>query len=610
MIGKLLSGAAAKVLAALDSPATGSDIVLGKEAYDSNGDKITGTLESINNPWKPSSQSEYDTIVESKNKVGNYIEYSGKTTKVMPEVLSGTFAVGDVVETVYFDTTKSPYLTTTGWDVEDVNIANSTYVRIKYLMVGDETVTISGAEIKKGLVYISDESNSNNYLVYDTTKSLPLYVGGTGWGITPGWIFDNTTFEDAVTLTTVEPNTVTNWNGSWAFKVHTPQYAKEYYANPTLTNEGTASDLALGKQLINSQGAIVTGTKSDTPVAATGDYFVKVIDYDGTVLLDTRGDNGDSFDLPTAPSHEGLVFQEWSASCPIVDGKVTIDNNNIMAGAVYTTASGQNEFDITLTKVTGLSVTLNMNGTKDWGDGTNNTETTHTYTEHGDYTIKCSGTTMTASSDSGLFGQNGNSINYSIVATRLSSTILKVSGYAFQYCYSLREVCIPNGKIVESDAFQYCKSLTSIVFPKELPSITEQVLRACSALVSIVIPNTVTNFQATAMGNCYALETIVIPDNTTRLYDSVFSNCYNLGEIICLKKVTTIGSRAFSSGYRRLKYDFSQSTSVPTLMSSLSFQDINQLCKIIVPDSLYDEWIAATNWSTYADYIYKASEVA
>ena len=62
----------------------------------------------------------------------------------------------------------------------------------------------------------------------------------------------------------------------------------------------------------------------------TGDFWVKVIDYDGTVLLEKRGNNGDSFDLPSAPSHEGLVFQEWSASCPITDGKVVIDNNNIV----------------------------------------------------------------------------------------------------------------------------------------------------------------------------------------------------------------------------------------------------------------------------------------
>ena len=41
-----------------------------------------------------------------------------------------------------------------------------------------------------------------------------------------------------------------------------------------------------------------------------------------------------------------------------------------------------------------------------------------------------------------------------------------------------------------------------------------------------------------------------------------------------------------------------------------AFNKINTICKIVVPDNLYDQWIAATNWSTYADYIYKASEVS
>ena len=144
-------------------------------------------------------------------------------------------------------------------------------------------------------------------------------------------------------------------------------------------------------------------------------------------MLEKRGNNGDSFDLPSAPSHEGLVFQEWSASCPITNGKVVIDNNNIMAGAVYTTASGQNEFDITLTKATGLAVTLNMDGTKDWGDGTNDTETTHTYTTYGNYTIKCNGTTMTTSSSAGLFGQSR--INCYCTAARFA-TAANINQYA------------------------------------------------------------------------------------------------------------------------------------------------------------------------------------
>jgi hypothetical protein len=65
-------------------------------------------------------------------------------------------------------------------------------------------------------------------------------------------------------------------------------------------------------------------------------------------------------------------------------------------------ASRLSEFDISGT----FTVTLNMDGTKDWGDGTSDTSTTHTYASAGDYTITCDGSTMTTSSSSGLFGQS------------------------------------------------------------------------------------------------------------------------------------------------------------------------------------------------------------
>jgi hypothetical protein len=53
--------------------------------------------------------------------------------------------------------------------------------------------------------------------------------------------------------------------------------------------------------------------------------------------------------------------------------------------------------------------------------------------------------------------------------------------------------------------------------------------------------------------------------------------------------------------------DFRALDVVPTLSSNV-FSNIASDCKIIVPDALYDEWIAASNWSTYASYIIKASE--
>jgi hypothetical protein len=55
-------------------------------------------------------------------------------------------------------------------------------------------------------------------------------------------------------------------------------------------------------------------------------------------------------------------------------------------------------------------------------------------------------------------------------------------------------------------------------------------------------------------------------------------------------------------------YDFSHHTAVPTLANTNAFNGIPDDCKIIVPDALYDEWIAATNWSAYATYTIKKSE--
>ena len=57
---------------------------------------------------------------------------------------------------------------------------------------------------------------------------------------------------------------------------------------------------------------------------------------------------------------------------------------------------------------------------------------------------------------------------------------------------------------------------------------------------------------------------------------------------------------------------FHHKKSTQFIMTSLSstnaFSSIPSDCKIIVPDTLYDTWIAATNWSTYASKIIKKSE--
>jgi hypothetical protein len=99
----------------------------------------------------------------------------------------------------------------------------------------------------------------------------------------------------------------------------------------------------------------------------------------------------------------------------------------------------------------------------------------------------------------------------------------------------------------------------------------------------------------------------VIPDGVTSIGTYVFQNCCSLASVVIPDSVTSIGNYALSSCYGMAYFDFRQCTSVPTLGGTNVFNNIPSDCKIVVPDSLYDTWIAATNWSTHASKIIKAS---
>ena len=561
-------------LSALSTPASASDIKKGKQAYNETGSRITGTHEEPQNPWAPATEAEYKKLLVPSN-VGNFFDYDNKITRLKNLSGSGSLALGDSITGLYFDTTKTPTVPDFSSGYEEGN-----EVRLKYLF---KTSTMSEGPVPYcGLFWYYAENAGKTFiaLAYAASNGSIEYVYGAPeaesemtWllGINEGGDPTGFTLSTAETITSL--NSDTNWNGVYVFK---------------------------NKVVDVAEYAEVGGE-------TTGAYTVKVIDYDGTVLLEKKGNAGDVIELPTAPTHDRLVFQEWSASVAVSDNKVTITDNDIMVGAVYTTASGQNEFDITLTKVTGLSITLNMNGTKDWGDGTSDTETTHTYTAYGDYTILCDGTKMTTSSSAGLFGQSSGANND--YCTRLMfAGVTSIGSYACYKCYSLTSITIPNSVTSIGDyAYYYCYSLTSVTIPKGVTSIGANAFVG-TFLTDITIPNSVTSIGDYAFVGT-SLTNITIPNGVKSIGASAFKDCYSLMNITIPNSVTSIESDAFSGCRSLTRCDFSRHTSVPTLVNTGTFANINAICKIIVPDNLYDRWIAASNWSTYADYIYKASEV-
>ena len=563
-------------LSALSTPASESDIKKGKQAYDETGSRITGTHEEPQNPWAPATEAEYKKLLVPSN-VGNFFDYDNKITRLKTLSVSDSLALGDSITGLYFDTTKTPTVPDFSSGYEEGN-----EMRLKYLF---KTSTMSEGPIPYcGLFwyYAEDAGKTFIALAYAASNGSIKYVYGAPeadsemtWLLSMNEGGDPTGFTLSTAETITSLNSDTNWNGVYVFK---------------------------NKVVDVAEYAEVGGE-------TTGAYTVKVIDYDGTVLLEKKGNAGDVIELPTAPTHDRLVFQEWSASVAVSNNKVTIADNDIMVGAVYTTTSGNNEFDITLTKVTGLSVTLNMDGTKDWGDGTSDTATTHTYTAYGDYTILCDGTKMTTSSSAGLFGQSSEAINYYCTRARFVG-VTNIEQYAFQYCNSLTSVTIPHSVTkIGDNAFETCSALTSVTIPHSVTEIGSYAFQYCYSLTSVTIPDGITSTGFRAFHYCSALTSVTIPHSVTEIDTSSFDTCYSLTSVTIPHSVTKIRSYAFQYCFSLTRYDFSQHTSVPTLSSTDAFSNINAICKIIVPDSLYDEWIAASNWSTYADYIYKASEV-
>ena len=192
---------------------------------------------------------------------------------------------------------------------------------------------------------------------------------------------------------------------------------------------------------------------------------------------------------------------------------------------------------------------------------------------------------------------------YELSSINIPDSVTSINRYAFRYCYKLPSIVIPSGvTTVDEGLFQDCYCLSEIKIPDGVTSIGYTAFQNCRGLSEIKIPNSVTIINESAFRNCSGLLEIKIPDGVTSIMANTFNGCKNLANVV-LGNVTSIGNAAFGGNSGVAIFDFSACATVPTLGSTNAFNGIAADCKIRVPAALVDEWKAATNWSTYADYI-------
>ena len=195
--------------------------------------------------------------------------------------------------------------------------------------------------------------------------------------------------------------------------------------------------------------------------------------------------------------------------------------------------------------------------------------------QFGDFTYTSDGTNVTI-----LRYTGGNPIA-TVPDSITSRPVTSIANFAFQNCFGLMSVTIPDGVTnIGWGAFNDCSSLTNVTFGNGVTSIGDFAFGWCLSLKTITvdpnntafssvagvlfnkdqttlvqcpagitggyaIPNTVTNIQAEAFWSCGGLTNITFGTNVVSIGLSAFNNCYQLLTVTIPNSVTSIGDQSF-----------------------------------------------------------------
>ena len=407
--------------------------------------------------------------------------------------------------------------------------------------------------------------------------------------------------------------------------------------------------------------SIETGGGGGAAVVTESD--VNFRDYDGTLLHSyTKSQFLALSELPELPSQPGLVCQEWNWTLSNAQTRVAT-TGFLEVGASYVTDDNKTRLYVAIPKGRkNVALYINPGGdiNIEWGDGlietisgTTAASYSHEYTKEGNYCIKISSSDHTFTlgynfSNSVMGSANEyNAVNCNkLLKVELCNNVRFASG-AFAYSTNLKAIALPsNLSLATGYMFSHCHGLSYVAIPRATTKLSSYQFEYCYCLMNISIPNETMSAAEYCFRECYGLTKIAILANGKSLFnrcynlrevytvgkisESMFDGCHKLSRVIssitvlsakyCFRKCysltyinlsqTTSISAAFGDCRGMACYDFREALSVPSLGLVSAFENIPTDCKIVVPDGLYDSWIAATNWSTYASNIVKASEYA
>jgi len=172
---------------------------------------------------------------------------------------------------------------------------------------------------------------------------------------------------------------------------------------------------------------------------------------------------------------------------------------------------------------------------------------------------------------------------YKLPSVEIPNGVKTIGRYAFSECYKMQPPTIPQSVTeLQEDAFDRCFEFKTISLPSSITNIANGVFMS-SGLTTIVIPDGVKTIGSQAFSFCNDLKIAYISSSVDTIGYGVFRQCYDLSSVVIADGVKHIGGDAFSYCESLTAID------LPPSIRSIgygSFRDCTKLASISLPEGL------------------------
>lgn len=343
------------------------------------------------------------------------------------------------------------------------------------------------------------------------------------------------------------------------------------------------------------------------------DGFVKLIDFDGTVIAEyTPSEFLALAEYPTPSTHEGLTFLDYNWT--LVEAQEYVKHYHFqIIGATYAPTDGKTHLFVTFEQgeIIKLTIQLNIDDenssfTVEWGDGSTTVvepdtgahtySVTHTYSSLGSYEVKIS-TVGSVTNIGGIFNYDNpddpiaNDDLYNCLRkVYMSSNITLTNPGAFSSSNKLTEIVLsPNTPRINSGFFSNSK-LKALIIPHGTTSIEASGASNIYSYCYLSIPRSMIYLRSGGIG--LNTDTICVPDSDINI-DAAFlytlDACWYYKHVIIPDTVVSMNNSAFISGTKPKLVNVRFPKTVgnnPTYISDNTFKECFSLRKITLPEDL------------------------